>query len=157
MSPISYVLLCCLILEVLRIADINQISIIILVLLFSSAIFGVEISPEDREDLPACSEDQWTLLGIVWSCLAMIFACTWLSVHPNVPGRHITAGRLISCAIEHMKIMVTAILAPEAIVAWAAVQFIVAWRVCYSEYFMTLRGYPTYVGAQQERTFLSHQ
>ncbi len=137
-------------LEVLRIADMNQISRIILILLFNCGVFGVEISPEDNEDLPVSSEDRRTLLSIVWSCLAMIFACTWLSVHPNVPGHNITARGLISCASEHVKIMVTAILAPEIIVAWAAQQFIVAWMICYSESFMELRGYPTYFGGQQE-------
>ncbi|KAK0431862.1 hypothetical protein EV421DRAFT_133913 [Armillaria borealis] len=109
----------------------NQISMIVLVLLFSSGIFGVEISPKDGEDMPSSSEDRRTLLNIVWSCLATIFACTWLSVHPNVPGRNITTRGSISCGIEHVKIMVTAILAPEVIVAWAADQFIIAWEVCY--------------------------
>ncbi|PBK64317.1 hypothetical protein ARMSODRAFT_1054550, partial [Armillaria solidipes] len=130
---------------------------IIFVLLFSSGIFGVEISPKDGEDSPSSSEHRRTLLNIIWSCLATIFACTWLAVHPNVPGRNITTKGPISGGIERVKIMVTAILAPEAIVAWAAEQFIVAWEVCYSEYFMTLRGYPTYVGGQQEQNFLSHQ
>ncbi len=143
--------------EVLRIADMNQIAMIVLVLLFSSGVFGVEISLKDSDDLPASSEDRRTLLNIVWSCLATIFACTWLSVHPNVPGRNITTRGWIPCTIEHVKIMVCTILAPEAIVAWAAEQFIVAWTVCYSEYFMTLRGYPTYVGDRQEQTFLSRQ
>ncbi len=145
-------------LEVLRIADMNQISIIVLVLLFNSGIFGVEISPKDSEDFPASSEVRWTLLSIVWSCRATIFACTWLAVHPNVPGHRITAGGPISSTIKRVKIMVTAILAPEIIVAWAAAQFVAAWEVCYySEYFMTLRGYPTHIGGQQEQAFLSHQ
>ncbi|SJL18681.1 uncharacterized protein ARMOST_22280 [Armillaria ostoyae] len=109
----------------------NQISMIIFVLLFSSGIFGVEISPKDGEDSPLSSEHRRTLLNIIWSCLATIFACTWLAVHPNVPGRNITTKGPISGGIERVKIMVTAILAPEAIVAWAAEQFIVAWEVCY--------------------------
>ncbi|KAK0224519.1 hypothetical protein EDD85DRAFT_778713 [Armillaria nabsnona] len=131
--------------------------VLVLVLLFSSGVFGVEISPKDSEDLPSSSEGRRTLLNILWSSLATIFACTWLSVHPNVPGRNITARGPISCTIERVKIMVTAILAPEVIVAWAAAQFIVAWEVCYTEYFMTLRGYATYDGGQQGQTFLSLQ
>ncbi|PBK64297.1 hypothetical protein ARMSODRAFT_1007166 [Armillaria solidipes] len=113
------------------IAEMNQISMIVLILLFSSGIFGVEISPKDSEDCPASSEDQRTLLSIVWSCLATIFACTWLSIHPNVPGRNITTRGPIASAIEHVKIMVTTILAPEVIVTWAVEQFIVVWKVCY--------------------------
>ncbi len=84
----------------------------------------------------------------------MIFACTWLSVHPNVPGHDITERGPIACSIECMKIIVIAILAPEAIVTWAAQQFIVAWKVCYSEYFMTLRGLYAF---PQKGTFLYHQ
>ncbi len=156
-SRIFYVLLCCLMPEVHRIADMNQISMFVLVHLFSSGVFGVEISPRDGEDSPASSEHRRTLLSIIWGCLATIFVCTWLSVHPNVPGHKITTRGPISCTIERMKIMVTAILAPEVIVAWAAQQFIVAWTVCYSEYFMKSRGYPAYNGGQQEQTFLSHQ
>ncbi|KAK0477776.1 hypothetical protein IW261DRAFT_1338225 [Armillaria novae-zelandiae] len=106
---------------------------IVLVLLFSSSVFAVQISPKDTEALPPCSEDQRTRLSIVWSCLATIFACTWLSVHPNVPGHNITARGRISCAIECMKIMVTAILAPEVIVACAVEQFLAARKVCHCE------------------------
>lgn len=28
-----------------------------------------------------------TLLQLIWSCSATIFVCTWLAVHPSVPGR----------------------------------------------------------------------
>ncbi|KAK0229377.1 hypothetical protein EDD85DRAFT_776737 [Armillaria nabsnona] len=111
---------------------------VVLVLVFSSCIFGVEIYPRDSEDLPASPEDRRTLLSIVWSCLATIFACTWLSVHPNVPGRNITTNGAISCAIERVKIMATAILAPEVILAWAAEQFTVAWKLRHGEYFTSL-------------------
>ncbi|KAK0440047.1 uncharacterized protein EV420DRAFT_1227964, partial [Desarmillaria tabescens] len=71
--------------------------------------------------------DRHTLSSIVWSCLATVFACTWLAVHPNVPRRNIT-NRAIFFAIERMKIVAIALLAPEVIVAWAAEQFIVAWK-----------------------------
>ncbi|KAK0492436.1 hypothetical protein EDD18DRAFT_460379 [Armillaria luteobubalina] len=111
----------------------NQISVIVLVLLFSSNIFAEEISPKDSEDFPTCPtclEDRRTLLSIIWSCLATIFACTWISIHPNVPGRNITTRGQLACAVERMKIMITTIFAPEIIVAWAAHQFIVARKVC---------------------------
>ncbi|KAF5375800.1 hypothetical protein D9757_011199 [Collybiopsis confluens] len=36
---------------------------------------------------PSCDPDSTrTALGILWSCLSVLFACTWVSVHPNVPG-----------------------------------------------------------------------
>ncbi|PBK85563.1 hypothetical protein ARMGADRAFT_861123, partial [Armillaria gallica] len=92
-----------------------------------------------------------TLLSIVWSCLATIFACTWLSVHPNVPGRNITTNGAISCAIERVKIMATVILAPEVILAWAAEQFTVAWKLRHGEYFTSLGvACPAHNGDRQE-------
>src|ERR1700691_5725134 len=27
-----------------------------------------------------------TKTSIVWSCLVTIFSCTWVAVHPNIPG-----------------------------------------------------------------------
>ncbi|KAK0432185.1 hypothetical protein EV421DRAFT_1510428 [Armillaria borealis] len=68
-----------------------------------------------------------------WSCLATIFASTWLAIHPNVPGRKITDKGAISCTVERAKIMGIAILAPEVIVAWAVEQFKVAWKVCHGK------------------------
>ena len=57
---------------------------------------------------------------IVWSCLATTFACTWVSVHPNVPfkneGRWEILGRRIF-------LMFFSILAPEVMVVWAFKQW----------------------------------
>ncbi|PBK59373.1 hypothetical protein ARMSODRAFT_899407, partial [Armillaria solidipes] len=58
-------------------------------------------------------------------CLVTIFACTWFAIHPNVPGRNITTKGTISCIIQHARLMIMAILAPEIIVGWAATQFMV--------------------------------
>ncbi|KAK0229401.1 hypothetical protein EDD85DRAFT_1026871 [Armillaria nabsnona] len=108
--------------------------VIVLILLLVTRAFGAQTSPDDDKDVPACIGDQRTVLNIIWSCLTTIFACTWLAVHPNVPGRNITRKGAISCAIERAKIMVITILAPEVIVAWAAEQFIVAWKLHHGRY-----------------------
>ncbi|KAK0432179.1 hypothetical protein EV421DRAFT_2089518 [Armillaria borealis] len=125
--------------------------VIILILLFVTRAFGAQTSPDDDKDVPACIGDQRTVLSIIWSCLATIFACTWLAVHPNVPGRNITTKGAISCAIERAKIMAITILAPEVIVSWAAEQFIVAWKLCHGEYF-TSSGYNSIALATQPST-----
>ncbi|KAK0441970.1 hypothetical protein EV421DRAFT_1952695 [Armillaria borealis] len=98
---------------------------LILVLLTPSRAYAEEVPPGVEEGIVVCIDDRRTLSNIVWSCLATVFACTWLAVHPNVPGRKIMDSA-IPFAIERMKIMAIAILAPEVIVAWAAEQFIVA-------------------------------
>ncbi len=120
--------------KVLQIINVYQTLTLILILFTPSRAFAEEVAPGVEEGIIVCIDDRRTLSNIVWSCLATVFACTWLAVHPNVPGRIIT-NRTIPFAIERMKIMVIAILAPEVIVAWAAEQFIVAWKVCHGGYF----------------------
>ncbi len=117
--------------------DMHKDFVFILILLFVTRALGAQPSPDDNKGVPTCIGDQRTVLNIIWSCLATIFACTWLAVHPNVPLRNITTKGAISCAIEQVKIMAITILAPEAIVAWAAEQFIVAWKLRHSEYFIS--------------------
>ncbi|TFK52219.1 hypothetical protein OE88DRAFT_1372142 [Heliocybe sulcata] len=67
-----------------------------------------------------------TISSIVWSCLATIFACTWSAVHPNVPPPYqswlITLGRQLVTTC-------TAIVAPEAVVIWAAKQWLTSRRL----------------------------
>ncbi|KAK0239705.1 hypothetical protein EDD85DRAFT_949543 [Armillaria nabsnona] len=119
--------------KVLQIVNMYQTLTLILILFTPSRAFAEEVAPGVEESIIVCIDDRRTLSNIVWSCLATVFACTWLAVHPNVPGRVIT-NRTIPFAIERMKIMVVAILAPEVIVAWAAEQFIVAWKVCHGKH-----------------------
>lgn len=61
-----------------------------------------------------------TVLDILWSCLATTFACTWVSVHPNVPfegeGRWTLLRRRIF-------LMFFSILAPEFMIMWAFKQW----------------------------------
>jgi hypothetical protein len=65
------------------------------------------------------------LFDIVWGCLATIFACTWVSVHPNVPPPRQSWLVLLW---RRLKMMLIAVLAPEVIVAFAARQFLAARR-----------------------------
>ncbi|SJK96891.1 uncharacterized protein ARMOST_00139 [Armillaria ostoyae] len=113
--------------KVVRITGMDRIVMAVIFLFSISYVFGAPIHPKDNRDF---SGDQRTVLNIVWSCLATIFACTWLAVHPNVPGCKISKGWR-SLTLEGAKIMGIAILAPEVIVGWAAEQFIVAWKLCH--------------------------
>ena len=61
-----------------------------------------------------------TVFDILWSCLATICACTWLSVHPNVPFKN--EGRW-SIWRRRLLLMLFAILAPEIMVMWAFKQW----------------------------------
>ncbi|KAJ7450795.1 hypothetical protein FB451DRAFT_1285150 [Mycena latifolia] len=64
-----------------------------------------------------------TLFDIVWGCLSTIFACTWVSVHPNVPEPD---QCWLALLWRRLRMMLVAIIAPELIVGFAARQFFAA-------------------------------
>ncbi|KAJ7151313.1 hypothetical protein C8R43DRAFT_886755 [Mycena crocata] len=63
------------------------------------------------------------LFDIIWGCLVTIFACTWVSVHPNVPPPNQSRLALFW---RRLKLMLIAIIAPELMVGFAARQFFTA-------------------------------
>ncbi|KAJ7268290.1 hypothetical protein C8J57DRAFT_1067166 [Mycena rebaudengoi] len=71
------------------------------------------------DDINSCRK----LFDIVWGCLATIFACTWVSVHPNVPP---PGQSELSLFWRRLKMMFIAVIAPELMVGFAARQFFVA-------------------------------
>jgi hypothetical protein len=70
------------------------------------------------DEFPACER---SVVKIVWSYLAVIFACTWVSVHPNVPGDR---ERAFDIVWRKLSIMVDALLAPELVLFGAMRQWI---------------------------------
>ncbi|KAJ7130531.1 hypothetical protein C8R44DRAFT_906130, partial [Mycena epipterygia] len=60
------------------------------------------------------------LFDIIWGCLTTIFACTWVSVHPNVPPPK--QGQL-ALFWRRLKMMLIAVIAPELMVGFAVRQF----------------------------------
>ncbi|KAG2136379.1 uncharacterized protein EDB93DRAFT_788549 [Suillus bovinus] len=64
-----------------------------------------------------------TLWDIIWSCALTLFTCTWTAIHPNIPG--MDEGRII-IFFRRLFIMVLALIAPELMVTWAAIQFLSA-------------------------------
>ena len=63
-----------------------------------------------------CPTDQRTIWGILWSCLATIFACSWVSVHPNIPGPNESSWRIF---LRRLELMFWAVIGPEMIITWA--------------------------------------
>ncbi|KZP06180.1 hypothetical protein FIBSPDRAFT_1002718 [Athelia psychrophila] len=64
-----------------------------------------------------------TIVGIVTSCIATIFACVWVAVRPNIPGPN---QSWISRQTESAKVVVVTLLVPEWVLAWAVRQFLQA-------------------------------
>ncbi len=74
-----------------------------------------------RELPPGCTNvaHYRTIQDIVWSCLATIFACTWVAVHPNVPNVQDSGWIKLR---QKVLVMVYAFLTPEFIITWATRQ-----------------------------------
>lgn len=86
----------------------------------------------DESSTSLCdSDDRRTIFDIIWSCLATILACTWVSIHPDLPGRddsHVTV------ALQRGKLAVLALVAPELTITWAIRQWIAAHRAHQREF-----------------------
>ncbi|KAK0460170.1 uncharacterized protein EV420DRAFT_1641498 [Desarmillaria tabescens] len=63
---------------------------------------------------------------VIFSCIATVFACTWIAVHPNVPGPDLKSRGWVFIGLHRLKLMVIAIIAPEVIIIWAFRQWMVA-------------------------------
>lgn len=63
---------------------------------------------------------------IIISCFATIFACTWSAVHPNIPSPW---DSWWDCFKRQFVTMLYALMAPEAMTAWALRQHLAAWKI----------------------------
>ena len=66
---------------------------------------------------------QRSITDILWSCFATLFACTWLSVHPNMLGPDEGFWKI---TFRRLEIMLWAFISPEMVIAWAARQWFAA-------------------------------
>ncbi|KAJ6584464.1 hypothetical protein B0H19DRAFT_1318406, partial [Mycena capillaripes] len=62
-----------------------------------------------------------TLFSIISGCLATVFACTWVSVHPNVPPPNQSQ---LALTWRRFCLMLVAVVAPELMAGFAARQFL---------------------------------
>ncbi|KAF8217262.1 hypothetical protein K438DRAFT_1658734 [Mycena galopus ATCC 62051] len=84
--------------------------------------FDAQLSTDSCDDINNCRQ----LFGIVWGCLATIFACTWVSVHPNVPPPD---QSWLALFWRRLKMMLIGILVPEIMAGFAVRQFLGAWML----------------------------
>ena len=64
-----------------------------------------------------------TVWNIIWSCLATIFSCTWVAVHPNIPCPR-KRSLVVSFAEHRLPLFICALLVPEYVLAWAIRQYL---------------------------------
>ncbi|PPQ68549.1 hypothetical protein CVT26_003358 [Gymnopilus dilepis] len=67
-----------------------------------------------------------SIYNIIWSCLATIFACTWIAVHPNLPAPK--EGE-VQVFLRRLAIMGYLLLAPEMVIMWASRQYLAALEI----------------------------
>ena len=70
-----------------------------------------------------CPADQRSIWDILWSCLATLLACSWVSVHPNIPGPDESRWRVF---LRRLELMFWAVIGPETIITWALRQWLAA-------------------------------
>ncbi|TFK35042.1 hypothetical protein BDQ12DRAFT_326889 [Crucibulum laeve] len=61
-----------------------------------------------------------SLAGILWNCLATIFLCTWVAIHPNIPD---PTDSWWSITKTRIKVMIYAVIVPECVLLWALRQW----------------------------------
>lgn len=86
-------------------------------------------------DYVQCSQTR-SLYDVVSTCLITLFACTFVSTHPNVPDCSIPKQ---SSILNRVQLMLLALLAPELLVSWALRQWFVAREVAQSRFMSTGR------------------
>ncbi|KAJ3576384.1 hypothetical protein NP233_g481 [Leucocoprinus birnbaumii] len=108
---------------------------ILLLLALTHSLFGAPLNmrlPPQNEvvlqkrassDSDFLLDNTRTLWDIIWSCLATIFACTWVAVHPNIPS---PKADFRSRLKNKVVIMVYAWIAPECVTMWAMRQLVSA-------------------------------
>ena len=67
---------------------------------------------------PAIDRSIW---DIIWSCLATVFACSWVSIHPNIPAPNESRWRIL---LRRLELMIWAVFGPEMIISWAFRQWL---------------------------------
>jgi len=63
--------------------------------------------------------DTRSIYNILWSCLSTIFACTWITVHPNIPAPGDSQGAVLRRRLATMGYF---LLTPELVILWAGRQ-----------------------------------
>jgi len=109
------------------------------------------------DDLDGCR----SLWDIIRGCLVTISLCTWVSMHPNIPSPD---ERWPTLARRRAGLMLLALFVPEAVIAWAARQRLIAiklakmhkeegWTTTHG-FFAIMGGFMEYEGNQPIRVLL---
>jgi len=68
------------------------------------------------DDQCTFSDQRRSTEDIIWSSLAVIFACTWVSVHPNIPAHDDSQLKVF---LRRAGLMFWTLMVPEVVIVWA--------------------------------------
>ncbi|KAJ6468374.1 hypothetical protein C8R45DRAFT_468299 [Mycena sanguinolenta] len=85
------------------------------------AVSGHPLGSRDEPVSCDSNVNSRSLFAILTSCLITVFACTWLSVHPNVPPPNQSK---LAPFWRRLGLMLVAVIAPEFMAGFAARQFL---------------------------------
>ncbi|KAI9507071.1 hypothetical protein F5148DRAFT_981898 [Russula earlei] len=124
------------------------------------------VSLDQLHHAPSCDDPHGcrSFWDIIRSCIITIFLCVWVSVHPNIPSPDETWPQV---AVRRVGLMLSAIVAPEIMVAWALKQRVTAatlarmhkgegWTTTHG-FFATMGGFIEYDGNRPVRVLLPDQ
>ncbi|KAF8170575.1 hypothetical protein BJ912DRAFT_1047864 [Pholiota molesta] len=78
-------------------------------------------SPFTSPNIGCSCPNTRSVWNIVWTCVVTIVACSWVSVHPNIPA---PGKKEWQVALMRLELMIWTIIAPEMMIFWAIRQWI---------------------------------
>ncbi|KAF9475603.1 hypothetical protein BDN70DRAFT_232064 [Pholiota conissans] len=123
----------------------------------ASRKISIPFTSSDPTSNCACPNTR-TIWNIIWTCLVTIVACSWVSVHPNIPA---PGKKEWQVALMRLELMIWTIIAPEMMIFWAIRQWIGARRLAslYDDkehpwtkthgYFIQMGGFVQYYGSRR--------
>jgi len=79
--------------------------------------------PREIDPNKLTQRSEW---NIVWSCFATIFACSWVAIHPNVPGPSDSSMRIF---VRRLALMGCMLIVPELVIVWAVREWFAAHEI----------------------------
>ncbi|KAF9552171.1 hypothetical protein CPC08DRAFT_714856 [Agrocybe pediades] len=118
----------------------------------------------ERQDASSDPSNTRSLWSIVSGCFATIFACTWISVHSNIPAPNDNPLEVLG---RRLAIMLNLLIAPEFVIAWTARQYIASreiskrhkdrgWTKTHA-FFVIMGGFALYENGKIVRTLDIHE
>ncbi|KAF9023234.1 hypothetical protein BDZ89DRAFT_1070108 [Hymenopellis radicata] len=111
-------------------------SVVLLAISLFFALRTYALPVNSTTTAPECgiadADDLRSVYDIVWGCLTTVFACSWLTVHPNVPTDDTRRKGSLHITLERVKLAGIAVIAPEVILIFAMRQWKMARKVKHS-------------------------